>query len=200
MPEQGSFNGDKPQKIPWDELKVQSICGDIDPSSFFCQDEKLNEFLYRRAYLGHRYCVSVTHLVIYNDALVGFFSLANGMINKGKVQEFHRKIGFQHDYPVLKIVRLATHKDYENRGIGTFMIYQAIGTAETISAMSGCKFVAVDAKVKSAQWYLSRGFKGADPPEKWSTNPESTVPLYLDYKGVFEKTSPTGAHIDPSTN
>lgn len=133
---------------------------------------------------------------MHGGTLVGFFSLANGMIKKGKVQESHHKTNFDHDYPVLKIVRLATHQDYEERGIGTYMLYRAIGIAETISAMSGCKFVAVDAKIKSAHWYLSRGFTGADPPEKWSTDPESTVPLYLDYKGIFERTENQESLVD----
>ena len=196
MPEQGSSNGDKPPKIPWDELEVQFICGDITPSSFSCSDEKLNDFLYCRAYLGHTHCVSVTHLVMHNGNLVGFFSLANGMIKKGKVQESHRKTDFAHDYPVLKIARLATHQDYEGRDVGTYMIYRAIVIAETISEMSGCKFVAVDAKVKSARWYLSRGFVGADPPEKWITDPEATVPLYLDYKGIFKKAESQENFVD----
>jgi len=66
-------------------------------------------------------------------------------------------------YPAVKIARLAVDKKLQKAGIGAELINFALGIAkQDISAIVGCKFVVVDAKAESVEFYEKRGFRLLD--------------------------------------
>lgn len=154
----------------WDDLPV-----------FICKDEDLNDFLWDDALENQASRLSVTWIVRYNGRIVGFCTLTNDSIRTkwmqcGEGPEYE----YTH-YPALKIARLATHKDYEGRGIGTAMLEYATAVALKLSdEVSGCRILTVDSKADSVGFYQKYGYQLANVG---GTHRE-TVPLYKDILGT----------------
>jgi Predicted acetyltransferase len=78
-------------------------------------------------------------------------------------------------YPALKIARLAVHREWEGRGIGTAMLVESVITAFIISKYGGCRVITVDAKKKAVGFYERYGFKKAKTSKE-----TDAVTMYLD--------------------
>lgn len=69
-------------------------------------------------------------------------------------------------YPAIKISRLAVDRRLRELDIGRSLVNVAIGTATEIVCPSvGCRFVVVDAKKPSVDFYSKCGFTMIDTPE-----------------------------------
>lgn len=151
---------------------------------FVCSDPDLNDFLHNTALDAFDEGTSKTHLVYYNSILVGFFSLATDIIKDDHLIEGDIKPGFvPHNYPAIKIARLATHKDWGGRGIGLFMVKQSMAIAIVISRrFAGCRFITVDAYKERVGFYLKYGFKLVE-----STKGKNYPKLYLNHIEILKQ-------------
>lgn len=128
---------------------------------------------------------ATTHLVYHNEStVVGFVSLASGVINKKYLGDGDTKPGFEPDnYPTLLIARLATHADWEKRGIGTFMLSFSMATAIFLHRKYlGCRFISVDAKKDRVSFYTDNGFKLVE-----STRNKEHPKLYFNHVELLKK-------------
>ena len=57
------------------------------------------------------------------------------------------------------IGHLATHKDYERRGIGQYMIYWAINKATELSETIGCRVIMLNPEKDAQKFYEKLNFK-----------------------------------------
>lgn len=154
-------------------------------SSFRCTIADLNEFLFANALNDQEIRLSVTRLVYSHEELVGFFSLANGAIKSNLIDPDDGEEEYDYSYyPALKIVRLATHKDFERLGIGKAMLQRTIAIALNLSKYSGCRFITVDAKRESIGFYLKYGFKMPLSIVK-SGRDRDVFPMYKDMNKIF---------------
>lgn len=83
----------------------------------------------------------------------------------------------------MKIARLAVDSRFEKRGIGTHLLYAAIGKALSISDSVGCRFVLVDSKKESINFYEKFGFKKAVLKKK--DMKDNYTPMYFDLQPVL---------------
>jgi predicted GNAT family N-acyltransferase len=68
-------------------------------------------------------------------------------------------------FPAIKLARLAIDTSIKGNDWGTKFIYLATGIAKTeISPRVGCRFLVVDAKTKSVDFYKKTGFTLIDTP------------------------------------
>lgn len=100
----------------------------------------------------------------YKGKIVGFLTLTNDSISRdGLAPEDGENTFAYPKYPALKIARLATHKDYEKREIGTSMIAWARAVALKLSQkFTGCRIITVNSKPQSKGFYEKLGFKKAE--------------------------------------
>jgi GNAT superfamily N-acetyltransferase len=84
--------------------------------------------------------------------------------------------------PALKIARLATHQEYEGRGIGRAMLLKTVAIAMRISCCVGCRMITVDAKPDAVGFYLKYGFQKALTKKK-----KDTAPLYRDFYRSYQE-------------
>jgi len=177
------------EKIAVERLKLKLINEKDDINPFSCTNEELNKYLHFQAKRSYLKKISATHLVYYNDIVVGFFTLTNDIIKKDNIYESKEELGYNYStYPAIKIARLATDRNYVRRGVGTHMLYNAVGIAATVSEFSGCRFMTVDIKAEDPhliEFYEGFGFQRVNNFE--ATGKERTIPYYLDYIGVYEK-------------
>lgn len=105
-----------------------------------------------------------------NDKLLGYVTLVCGevVIREGD-EALVAEDDFQYlyrQYPAIKIARLAVDRRYREAGIGIALVTLALGIAQTVvSPIVGCRFVMVDAKRQSVDFYGKRGFTILDTPD-----------------------------------
>ncbi len=167
-----------PSKISEQALEVRELTSIDQLYGFECSDPDLNDYLHNAALNSFDEGTSKTHLVYYNSVLVGFFSLATDIIKDDHLIEDDAKPGFDpHNYPAIKIARLATHKDWGGRGIGLFMVKQCMAIAIVISRRyAGCRFITVDAYKERVGFYQKYGFKLVE-----STKNKNKPKLYFNH-------------------
>ena len=164
--------------IPYSELTFKTIDDRSDLSCFYCSEQELTNFLKEDALKGQKERFSATRLVIYQDRLVGYFTLVNDSITVAAINATDRHPAYNHSkYPAIKIARLATHVDYEERGVGTNMILKIYSMLYNITKHTGCRFITVDSKItdKALRFYSNKGFQRA------VIKSHETIPMYIDY-------------------
>ncbi len=111
----------------------------------------------------------------------GYFTLVNDTIFHEHGEEDERPSFFIHTrYPAIKIARLATSQKYEGRGIKENMVKVGIKLALTISEISGCSILSVDAKPKAVGFYKKYGFR------KVLRNFDDITPRYRDFHTDYQ--------------
>nr|WP_319539386.1 GNAT family N-acetyltransferase [uncultured Methanospirillum sp.] len=169
-------------KIPFSDLSSTILKSDIDIRSFKCADDRYTRFLKRDAIEGMQECTACTHLVFYKtETLVGYFTLINDIIQGDGVELKDEKPGFRYDtYPAMKIARLATHRDWEGRGIGRYMLMLSISYAIRLNNVSACRFITLDAVNEKVSYYQRHGFVSVE-----ELADEKTTPMYLNHTSVI---------------
>jgi GNAT superfamily N-acetyltransferase len=76
-------------------------------------------------------------------------------------------------YSAMKVARLATDRNYEGRGVGTFMILACIGKAASVCESMGCRYLTIDSKPESVGFYTDRNFELAANPKKMIMYPST---------------------------
>lgn len=177
--------------IDYNDLKFHILTRSSPITSFSCVDDDLNDFLHNDSIYYQENRLASTHLVDYNDEIVGFFTLTNDCIETREIPKDERDHGFVHPlYPALKIARFAVHEQYQGNYIGENMLLRVFIIAMKVSRYVGCRIITVDAKMASgeerrppADFYRKYGFKDA----KRHLSPSSqTIPLYRDFHRFLE--------------
>jgi GNAT superfamily N-acetyltransferase len=162
------------------ELIIDPLNKDQELSSFTCSDSDLNEFLKYDASNDQKFMINRTSLCFWKNELVGYITLVTDTIGTKEViisDEIRCKYN---KYPGIKIARLAVDSKFERRGIGTCLLYAAIGKALSISDSVGCRYVLVDSKKESIGFYERHGFKIAVKNKK-----DNYTPMYFDLYPVL---------------
>lgn len=164
-----------------------------DISCFESTSLELNEFLKEDALKNQMELISKTYFCYHSDKLIGYITFATDILKAEEMRKEEHIEGVPYkEYPAIKIARLAVDKEYEGRGVGTFLLKVAVGKAYDISERVGCRFITVDSKQESIGFYQkSGGFKLVKGCEK------KTYPtMYLDIIPVIREMKPTTMVLD----
>jgi GNAT superfamily N-acetyltransferase len=162
-------NGDGPKDFVLDteQFLYQSFRENKKVRNFNSGSKDLDEFLntdevreYERQNLGK------TTLVFYEGDLVGYFTICVDGLRLEYVLEKKTKRSYVNlgtamidKIPCLKIGRLAVAVDWQDKGIGRFLIKHIIGFALDISAELGLRLVIAEAKPEAMDFYIKCGFQ-----------------------------------------
>lgn len=115
-----------------------------------------------------------------NNQVVGFFSIATDSFKvKPTIKNEQGKPYYQ--VPATKIARIAVDKNYQNKGLGSFMIRYAIGfIIEQIAKNAGCRYITLDSYPQRVEWYKKNFFFKENTMIKENKN--NFVNLILDLK------------------
>lgn len=87
-----------------------------------------------------------------------------------------------HQYPAVKIARLAVDQSIQRSGLGKHLVDLALGIAKReVSPSVGCRFVMVDSKKNSVKFYERCGFTMLDTPSNRGRNEPV---MYVDLSKV----------------
>ncbi len=140
-----------------------------------------------------------TYLAIYDDEIIGFFTLATDKqrINKlGKEykEKFANKISYK-EFATIKIDRLSISSSYSGKGVGTFLLQLIIDMSLKLSKKVGFRFVTIDVYISAYDFYKKDYCKDSFSNEKLKKEFEKfkiarvndtqsantmTVPMFMD--------------------
>ena len=125
---------------------------------FDCGEPSLDDWLKRRAAKNQANGSSRTYVVCEDDAVVGYYCLAAGAIGHADAPPPMTR-NRPDPIPVLVLGRLAIHKEYHLKGIGTALLNDAIRRAIQAAEIAGVTALLVHAISEQARrFYRSRGF------------------------------------------
>ncbi len=146
------------QPITIFNVEIKELSNVYDLSLFDCEDRDLNEFIKQDAFNYRKQLIAKTFLVIYQEQVVGFFSVMNDALKLKPEETQQIDIRRLHEYPALKIGRLAVDKRFKQRGIGRICIDFIVGLGILINQTSACRFITVDSYPESTGFYEKRSF------------------------------------------
>ena len=170
--------------IPPSELDLIHFGDKVFLEAFDCGDEDLNAFIKNDAVSYSDKGIAKTYCCVHQGKPIGFFSVCADAINLSS-EERRASFGIEKahlDYPALKIARLGVDKTMQHKGIGTFMVYKAVGKALVIAKEIGCRFVTVDAYPAMAGFYCNLGFI-----QNQLDKPKQNLSLRLDLNMVLKE-------------
>ena len=150
-------------QIPYDELQIVPLSERHGLVSFSSTSAELNEFLINDALKDQEKMISRTYLCFRKETLAGFMTLLTDTLEVRLVHQNEGVEGYPYrKYPAIKIGRIAVDRSLVKTGIGRFLLLAAIGKALSISKEIGCRYITVDSKFDSIDFYKKHNFKLVD--------------------------------------
>jgi len=132
-----------------------------DRSGFDCGNAQLNAWFAQVAKQHKEKGVSSTFVVVASPsdtAVMGFYAISMAELISDDLPEKSRK-RLPIKVPVFRIGRLATSQGHQRKGIGEFMLFDAIDRAGRIAMDVGGVGLVVDAKPTAVDFYQRYGFE-----------------------------------------
>jgi len=138
-----------------------------DRKGFDCGDAELNSWFAQVARQHKEKGVSSTFVAVDNEAgkeVLGFYAISLAeLVNTDLPAQYRKRLPTK--VPVFRLGRLATAKSHERKGIGEYMLFDAIDRATRISKEVGGIGLMVNAKLSAVGFYNRYGFEQmADHP------------------------------------
>ena len=125
---------------------------------FECKNPSYTEYYRVSSFDDIKDKIGQIWLCMYRKKVIGFVSIAMAHMRPERDKRLQRD-GYG-NIPALLIGHLATHKDYEGKGVGTNLIAWAIKEAVHSSQRIGCRIVMLnpedDPKIRT--YYIHKGF------------------------------------------
>jgi GNAT superfamily N-acetyltransferase len=139
-------------------MAPQPLAANHRLENFACGEPALDDWLHRRALKNQSNGSSRTYVVIDNDAVVAYYCLAAGAVSHAEAPA-NLKRNRPDPIPVLVLGRLAIHNDYQQKGLGTALVRDALLRTLQAAEVAGIAALLVHAISEQARrFYLSRGF------------------------------------------
>lgn len=141
---------------------------------FDCGDDDLNEFLLTDSFTNIDNSLSKIYLCLYEDIVIGFFSLSADSIKINKKLKIEYPL-----YPAIKIGRLAIHKDFQRMKLGSIIIDWIVGFCLELRKDIGIRFLSIDAynQENVISFYKNNLFEVLQPNKNKNRR---NMPMYKD--------------------
>lgn len=132
----------------------------IDRKVFDCGlHPALNSYIAQQATQDEKRNVSRTFLLIEDDRLIGYYTLANASVVESDLSEDQMKKMPRYPMPAVLLSRLAVDKGQQGKGVGKRLMLDFFRRVYAISKHTGVAFILVDAKdEKAASYYRDLAF------------------------------------------
>lgn len=137
--------------------------------AFDCGREELNRFLQQYALQNQQSEGAQTYVGLVGQSVVGYYALAVGSVEQEDAPERVKKGLAKHSIPIMLLARLAVDRHWQNRGIGTALLKDAVLRTLQAADIAGIRALVVHAKDDGA-----RGFY-----ERFDFLPSPSDPLHL---------------------
>ncbi len=140
---------------------IEELTTDHDRSAFSCGQASLDEFISRYASQNQKSGVSRTFVALRPGGRVvrAYYSLAAGAVAFAELPEEQRKRLPRYPVPVAHLGRLAVDQSAQGKGLGSFLLIDALRRIQTAADSIGIHAFEVIANDDAARgFYLKYGF------------------------------------------
>jgi len=157
---------DKIDYSSYDVFIVQLTETATKDKDFECKDKNYTDYYRVNAYTDIQKGVGRTSVLIWRCKVIGFISIAMAHMRPERVPDLDEE-GYG-NYPALLVGHLATHKDFEGKGVATHLLAWATKKAVSYSKTIGCRFVMLNPENDEdvRQFYRNRKMKYIDHDDK----------------------------------
>jgi len=140
---------------------IEELTSDHYRSDFSCGQPSLDEFISRYASQNQKSGVSRTYVALKPGEMIvrGYYSLAAGALAFADLPEAQRKRLPRYPVPVAHLGRLAVDQSAQGKGLGSFLLIDALRRIQVAADSIGIhaiEVVAIDDAAK--RFYLKYGF------------------------------------------
>jgi predicted GNAT family N-acyltransferase len=160
------------------DVQVVPFSREYDRSAFDCGNPNLNDFLTKYASQYEKRGSGRTYLAIDpHKKVLGYYTLASASIPAGEVPESLVKLLGKHPIPVILLGRLAVAIEMQGKGVGKFLLQDALHRSVSVSQQIGVYAVIVKAIDNTAKhFYEKYGFTQVPPDPLQLFLPISSIP------------------------
>lgn len=143
----------------YDIQPPERLSTDHDFTNFDCGEASLTDWLRRRANKNEQQGASRTYVVCIQKRVIGYYCLAVGAVT-GEQSPGSIKRNMPNPIPVMILGRLAVDKNFQNYGIGSGLLKDAILRTVAAAEIAGIRAILVHAlSTEAAHFYYQRGFQ-----------------------------------------
>lgn len=136
-------------------------------NAFDCGNPALNEWLLRHARQAHASGSARTYVVVDDQRIAAYFSLAVGQIDSLEAPERMRKGMGNYPIPVVILARLAVSMLDQERGLGVGLLQDAIRRTLVVADQAGVRALLTHPiDEAAARFYLRFGFEASPAREQ----------------------------------
>ncbi len=129
-------------------------------ASFDCGKHRLNDFLVRHALENQKGGKSRTYAALRASTVVAFYSLAPGSVGRAEAPDRIARGQGSQDIPVILLARLAVTLQEQGKGLGRYMLLDALRRSIEGADVIGGRAVLVHAEDEQARgFYVHHGFE-----------------------------------------
>jgi len=141
-------------------MTIKSIqdCSKHQINKFSCGNYDLDEYLLKYATVNDENNIGKTFVLFDKNIILGFYTLANMHLDVRELSFEIRKNLPRYPAPSIRIARFAININYQHKGYGLKLIKDAFIRILSISKDTAIKFVVVDAKKESKEFYTKLSF------------------------------------------
>jgi GNAT superfamily N-acetyltransferase len=166
-------------------IEIRILSETDDRSHFRSGDADLDRFFHRFAGQNQfRHYIGVTYVAVDGDQILGFATVAPGVVEIDALPATMRKKLPQYPLPVLRLARLAVGSSARGGGLGSQLLRFVFQLAMRMAHDFGCVGVVVDAKPNAVEFYRRYGFVSSEAVEGQSDARPEPLPMFLAMRQV----------------
>lgn len=123
----------------------------------------MDRWFAEHAWVAQRQDSARTFVLIDDDRVVGYYSLAMGSVEKGAAPTRLVRGLPRHPVPMVLLARLAIDESAQGTGLGTSLLFEALHRAALAAEHAAARLIAVDPIDENARRFYERwGFKAVE--------------------------------------
>ena len=160
-------------------FRVEKLTRGHAVDAFDCGQEALNRFLVRYALANQQANASQTYVGLADDVVIGFHTLVVSEVAHADAPERMSRGLARHAVPVMLLARLAVSSQWQGRGVGAWLLRDAVIRTIRAADIARIRALVVHAKDKEARNFYRR-FDFQDSP----TDPLHLFALLKDLRNL----------------
>jgi GNAT superfamily N-acetyltransferase len=134
-------------------LRVEKLARHHNVDGFDCGSEPLTRFLIRFALQNQLAGASQTYILLADDEIAGYYTLAVGQVDYDKARERLTKGLARHPVPIMLLARLAVAASWQGKRLGAGLLKDAMLRTLQAAEIAGIRAFAVHAKDEQARLF-----------------------------------------------
>lgn len=170
-------------------LEIRPLRAEDERSAFRSGNPALDYFF--QQYAGQnqfRHHIGTTYVAVEGSAILGYATVSPAHLECERLTEADRRKFPTYPLPILRLARLASHEDAQNKGIGKALLRHVCLLAAQMSVDFGCVGILVDAKETAVRYYETYGFQCLNPVTGESAT--QPAPMFLALSKITQLIKP----------